>query len=107
MRPLAASSSSNAGRPDRNDRGGNGTELRSRGQIDETTGAWFYFTTPHHSWKRSTNENANGLIRQYLPKRMSFADVTQDDCAAIAARLNSRPRKKLRHQASEEYLARS
>jgi IS30 family transposase len=54
-----------------------------------------YFATPHHSWERGTNENTNGLIRQYLPKRTSMADITQRDCTRIAAALNSRPRKRL------------
>jgi transposase, IS30 family len=85
----------------------NGTEFHSYKQIEEATGVEFYFATPHHSWERGTNENTNGLIRQYLPKRTSFADVTQADCDAIAAKLNSRPRKRLRYRTPEECYARS
>lgn len=46
----------------------NGTELHRYRRIEERTGAVFYFARPHHSWERGSNENANGLIRQYLPK---------------------------------------
>ena len=73
----------------------NGTEFHSYAEIEAATGATFYFATPHHSWERGTNENTNGLLRQYLPKRTSLAHVTQTDCDAIAAKLNSRPRKRL------------
>ena len=59
-------------------------------------------TTPHHSWERGTNENTNGLIRKYLPKLTSRAHVTQDDCGRIAAKLNSRPRKRLGYKTPEE-----
>jgi IS30 family transposase len=65
-------------------------------------GTTFYFATPHHSWERGTNENTNGLIRQYLPKRTSMAHVTQEHCDAIAAQLNSRPRKRLGYKTPEE-----
>lgn len=85
----------------------NGTEFHSYKQIEAATGVEFYFATPHHSWERGTNENTNGLIRQYLPKRTSMAHVTQDDCDAIAAKLNSRPRKRLGYKTPEECYARS
>lgn len=85
----------------------NGTEFHSYKQIEEATGVEFYFATPHHSWERGTNENTNGLIRQYLPKRTSFAHVTQADCDAIAAKLNSRPRKRLGYRTPEECYAQS
>ena len=62
----------------------------------------FHFATPHHSWERGTNENTNGLIRQYLPKRTSMAQVTQDDMDGIAATLNARPRKRLGYRTPEE-----
>lgn len=85
----------------------NGTEFHSYKQIEAATGVEFYFATPHHAWERGTNENTNGLIRQYLPKRTSFADVTQNDCDAIAAKLNSRPRKRLGYRTPEERYAQS
>ena len=85
----------------------NGTEFHGYKQIEAATGVEFYFATPHHSWERGTNENTNGLIRQYLPKRTSIAHVTQDDCDAIAAKLNSRPRKRLGYRTPEECYARS
>jgi IS30 family transposase len=80
----------------------NGSEFHSYSQIEAATGVEFYFATPHHSWERGTNENTNGLIRQYLPKRTSMAHVTQVDCDAIAQRLNSRPRKRLGYRTPEE-----
>ena len=80
----------------------NGTEFHNYAKVEEATGALFYFATPHHSWERGTNENTNGLIRQYLPKKTSQAHVTQTDCDAIAAKLNSRPRKRLGYRTPEE-----
>ena len=83
----------------------NGTEFHSYAEIEAATGAVFYFATPHHSWERGTNENTNGLLRQYLPKRQSMAQVTQADCDAIARRLNTRPRKRLGYRTPEECFA--
>jgi len=53
-----------------------------------------YLAPPYHSWKRGTNENANGLIRQYLPKGKCLENLTQEQCERIAKRLNNRPRKR-------------
>jgi IS30 family transposase len=85
----------------------NGTEFHSYMLIEQATGVPFYFATPHHSWERGTNENTNGLLRQYLPKRASMAKVTQADLDAIAARLNARPRKRLGYRTPEECYARA
>ena len=73
----------------------NGTEFHGYKAIEAATGADFFFATPHHSWERGTNENTNGLIRQYAPKRTSLAHLTQQDCDRIADKLNNRPRKRL------------
>jgi IS30 family transposase len=73
----------------------NGTEFHGYKDIEAATGADFYFATPHHSWERGTNENTNGLIRQYAPKKTSLAHLSQADCDAIAKKLNNRPRKRL------------
>ena len=72
----------------------NGTEFHWYEQIEAVHPVRFYFATPHHSWERGTNENTNGLIRQYLPKGQSMARLTQDQCDAIAHKLNHRPRKR-------------
>ena len=84
----------------------NGTEFHDYPAIERATGTRFYFATPHHAWERGTNENTNGLIRQYLPKRRSMAALTQDDCERIAAQLNRRPRKRLGYRTPEECYAR-
>jgi IS30 family transposase len=72
----------------------NGTEFHGYDQIEQATGVKIYFATPYHSWERGTNENTNGLIRQYLPKRTSMKRLSQDRCNAIASALNNRPRKR-------------
>jgi transposase, IS30 family len=73
----------------------NGTEFHGYGRVERLTGAAFYFARPYHSWERGSNENANGLIRQYLPKGVSMAGLSQHQCNAIARKLNTRPRKRL------------
>jgi IS30 family transposase len=80
----------------------NGSEFHGYKDVEAATGVVFYFATPHHSWERGTNENTNGLIRQYLPKRTSLAKVTQADCDRIAEQLNSRPRKRLGYKTPKE-----
>lgn len=73
----------------------NGTEFHDYARIEARTKATFYFATPYHSWERGTNENTNGLIRQYLPKGACLKHLSQRDCNAIARQLNTRPRKRL------------
>ena len=72
----------------------NGTEFHWYGQVEAVSAVKFYFATPHHSWERGTNENTNGLIRQYLPKGRTMKGVTQNKCDKIAEQLNTRPRKR-------------
>ena len=71
----------------------NGTEWHDFRHVEKRTGIKFYFAKPYHSWERGTNENTNGLIRQFLPKRQSMKYVSQCECNAIAKKLNRRPRK--------------
>ncbi len=84
----------------------NGTEFHDYARLERATATRFYFATPHHAWERGTNENTNGLLRQYLPKRQSMAHLTQPDCNRIAAKLNRRPRKRLGYRTPEECYAR-
>jgi IS30 family transposase len=72
----------------------NGTEFHGYEDIERATGVTFYFATPYRSWERGTNENTNGLVRQYLPKRHSMKNLTQSRCSEIACILNNRPRKR-------------
>lgn len=73
----------------------NGTEFHGYKELETKTGVPFYFCTPYHSWERGTNENTNGLIRQYLPKGTSMEGLKQWKCDLIARKLNTRPRKRL------------
>ena len=82
----------------------NGTEVHDYKSIEAATGVTFYFATPYHSWERGTNENLNGLLRQYLPNRTSQAGLTQRHCDAIAHELNTRPRKRLGYRTPEEFF---
>jgi IS30 family transposase len=72
----------------------NGTEFHGYRAIEDATGVPFYFATPYHSWERGSNENMNGLIRQYIPKGVDMCDIDQLDCNVITRRLNDRPRKR-------------
>ena len=85
----------NTGAPFRTITADNGTEFHGYPKIEEATHTTVYFARPHHPWERGTNENTNGLIRQYLPKGQSMANLTQRQCDAIAHKLNTRPRKRL------------
>ena len=73
----------------------NGCEFHNYKELESILKTKVYFATPHHVWERGTNENTNGLIRQYLPKEMDLSRVTQDRCNRIAEKLNNHPRKRL------------
>jgi IS30 family transposase len=82
----------------------NGTEFHGYANIEKSTGVPFYFANPHHSWERGTNENTNGLIRQYLPKNTSMTRLTQNQCNAIAKAINTRPRKRHGYKTPQQIL---
>jgi len=65
----------------------NGPEFHGYDEIERATGVTVFFANPYRSWERGTNENANGLIRQYLPKRTSMKRLTQEQCNTIAGSL--------------------
>lgn len=71
----------------------NGKEFAGHEQIAAELCCECYFAKPYHSWERGANENTNGLIRQYFPKKMSFAAITVEQIVFVENRLNTRPRK--------------
>ena len=82
-----------------------GHEMAAHQRFSAETGVTVYFCDPKSPWQRGSNENTNGLLRQYLPKRINFRDLTQDDFDRIAAELNDRPRQTLGFRTPSEALA--
>ena len=73
----------------------NGSEFAGHALIDLALEARNYFAEPYSSWQRGTNENTNGLIRQYLPKGCDIGAYSDDEIQAIEDMINQRPRKRL------------
>ena len=82
-----------------------GTELARHQLITATTGIQVYFADPHSPWQRGSNENINGLLREYLPKGTDLSTHTPAQLAAIAGELNDRPRKRFGYHTPREQLA--
>jgi IS30 family transposase len=72
-----------------------GKEMAAHARFSVETGLPVYFCDPRSPWQRGSNENTNGLLRQYFPKRTSLAPFSQADLDAVAAELNGRPRQTL------------
>lgn len=85
----------------------NGKEFAEHGRIADTLQADFYFAHPYASWERGTNENTNGLIRQYFPKGSDFTTITQKEINLVMNRLNNRPRKRLGYQTPAQVFFKS
>jgi len=73
----------------------NGKEFAGFKDLENHFDARAYFAHPYCAWERATNENTNGLLRQFLPKKTGFRSLTQAQLDIIADRLNNRPRKRL------------
>jgi len=83
----------------------NGTENAGHERITQAINILCYFAHAYHSWERGTNENMNGLIRQYFPKGTDFAKISEDEINYVENMLNNRPRKKLNYLTPNEAFA--
>src|SRR3954464_7197357 len=81
-----------------------GSEMSEHARFTIDTGVQVYFCDPKSPWQRGSNENTNGLLRQYLPRHISLRDYSQDDLDDIAAELNGRPRQTLGFKTPSEAL---
>ena len=72
----------------------NGKEFAFHEQVANELNIDFYFAKPYHSWQRGANENLNGLVRQYFPKKTKFSTITQEEVKRVEDILNNRPRKR-------------
>jgi len=82
-----------------------GNEMAQHARFTEATGVEVYFCDPRSPWQRGSNENTNGLLRQYLPRTLDFRTLTQADFDAIADQLNGRPRQTLGFKTPSQALA--
>jgi IS30 family transposase len=82
-----------------------GHEMAQHARFTAATGVQVYFCDPKSPWQRGSNENTNGLLRQYLPRTLDFRTLTQDDFDAIAKELNGRPRQILSLRTPSQALA--
>jgi transposase, IS30 family len=82
----------------------NGKEFAEHAQLADAVGMEMYFAKPYAAWQRGTNENTNGLVRQYYPKGSDLAALSQCEVTAVETSLNDRPRKRLDYRTPREVL---
>lgn len=80
----------------------NGPENQDPKAIENETGVVCYYANPYHSWERGTNENTNGLIREYFPKKTDFTIIAETELQTVQDIINNRPRKRLGFKTPEE-----
>jgi IS30 family transposase len=80
----------------------NGKEFTQFKELERKTGLKIYFADPYSAWQRGTNENTNGLLRQYFPKGTDFRNISEKEVAIVVKKLNNRPRKCLNYQTPYE-----
>lgn len=83
----------------------NGKEFSNHQQIAQKLEIDYFFAKPYHSWERGANENLNGLIRQYFPKKSNFENITQEQIERVINILNNRPRKRFGFKTPNEIFA--
>jgi IS30 family transposase len=83
----------------------NGKEFANHQSIAETLDIDYYFAKPYHSWERGANENLNGLIRQYFPKKSNVKNITKQEIETVINILNTRPRKRFGYKTPNEIFA--
>jgi len=82
----------------------NGKEFANHQRISKELDLDFYFARPYHSWERGANENLNGLIRQYIPKRSDFSQICPNYILEVQEKLNNRPRKRFKGTSDNAFL---
>ncbi len=82
----------------------NGKEFAEHERIAKTLGIDFFFAEPYHSWQRGSNENLNGLIRQYFPKKTDFSEISEQEVKRVEKIINQRPRKRLQYKNPEQEM---
>jgi transposase, IS30 family len=85
----------------------NGPEFSDWERLEKKSGATVYFAYPYHFWERGTNENTNGLLRQYFPRALDFNLITSEELAHAVKRLNDRPRKRLKFRSPRQIFLRT
>ena len=82
-----------------------GKEMADHKRFTLDTHIQVYFCDPHQPWQRGSNENTNGLLRQYFPKGLDLSSYSQGELEEVARRLNERPRKTLNYQSPAQRFA--